>query len=210
MGPVTLRSLHHLKEATKDLHRTLDRESGMVRLMSADLGIAEYAQVLEKMLCIHAFIEPVLLQAEKTLGRVACWQPKADWLISDLRQLQPDIVFPFASLHALPNLYIHSLAELAGCLYVLEGATLGGQVILKRLRHTLGPEVETAVRFFQAYGDNTLARWGATCQGIDKHLQHEDDLVDACRKAREVFGVFITVMRQAVTSPLEAASRIEA
>ncbi len=196
MGQVISGSLHHLKAATKDLHRTLDRESGMVRLMAPDLNVTEYGLLLEKMLCIYALVEPALLQAEKTMGTVATWKSKSDWLAMDLRQLNPNIVFSFKSTCAISSLQINSLAELAGCLYVLEGATLGGQMIVKKLRQTLGTNVEKSLRFFEAYGEATGERWGATCKGIEKTLQHEDDLTDACRKARELFEVFITVMHQ--------------
>lgn len=58
---------------------------------------------------------------------------------------------------ALPPL--DDLAAGLGCLYVLEGSTLGGQVISRHLRQTLGITPETGGRFFQGYGARTGPMW---------------------------------------------------
>lgn len=50
-------------------------------------------------------------------------------------------------------------AEILGCLYVMEGATLGGQMITRHVRATLGITPETGGRFFNGYGDDTGKMW---------------------------------------------------
>jgi heme oxygenase (biliverdin-IX-beta and delta-forming) len=52
-----------------------------------------------------------------------------------------------------------TLAELLGCLYVVEGATLGGRIITKHAQETLGIYPATGGYFFQGYGDDTAAMW---------------------------------------------------
>ena len=54
-----------------------------------------------------------------------------------------------------------TVAAAFGCLYVLEGATLGGQVISRALRKSLGVTPETGGRFFHGYGDRTGPMWQA-------------------------------------------------
>lgn len=56
---------------------------------------------------------------------------------------------------------IGSLAGTMGCLYVLEGATLGGQIISKHLSGNLQLSPETGSAFFAGYGAETGPRWKA-------------------------------------------------
>lgn len=199
MEAAALSSLHQLKESTKDLHKALDRESTMSRVMASDFSANEYSFLLEKMFSVYSFVEPQLLCAEKRLARIVDWQPKSNLIILDLSQLQTDFVSSEKSHGTTADLHIRSVAELAGCLYVLEGATLGGQMIAKRLRLTLGLKVETALQFFDAYGDNTVTRWRNTCSSIEKNLLNERDLAEATDKAREIFRIFIAAMQQPIS-----------
>ena len=49
--------------------------------------------------------------------------------------------------------------DLAGCLYVLEGACLGGQVIARTLRQRLGVAKGSGASFFVGDAEATSARW---------------------------------------------------
>ena len=49
--------------------------------------------------------------------------------------------------------------HLAGCLYVLEGACLGGQVVAKALRRQLELAKGSGASFFVGDADGTAARW---------------------------------------------------
>jgi heme oxygenase len=50
-------------------------------------------------------------------------------------------------------------ARAMGCLYVLEGSTLGGQVVQRILCDRLGESVRDALAFFRSYGPNVGPRW---------------------------------------------------
>jgi heme oxygenase len=54
---------------------------------------------------------------------------------------------------------LETTAQLFGCLYVLEGATLGGQIITRHLHASLGLTPETGAAFFAGYGARTGSRW---------------------------------------------------
>jgi len=56
---------------------------------------------------------------------------------------------------------LDSIPRVLGCLYVIEGATLGGQVITRHLRANLAITPETGGAFFAGYGAATGARWQA-------------------------------------------------
>ena len=72
---------------------------------------------------------------------------KFPWLMEDLSflhetplQLNPTMNLPV----------INSLGRLVGALYVLEGSTLGGQLISRQLNQHLGLTLNTGARFFTA------------------------------------------------------------
>ena len=69
-------------------------------------------------------------------------------------------------------------AEALGCLYVVEGSTLGGQVITRQLLKSLGLTVENGVAFFNGSGAETGARWkafGAWLEEAAARLDHDQD-----------------------------------
>jgi heme oxygenase len=56
-------------------------------------------------------------------------------------------------------LVIRNAAQLAGTLYAIEGATLGGQVIARHVEINRGFTSLTGARFFIGYGAETAQRW---------------------------------------------------
>jgi heme oxygenase (biliverdin-IX-beta and delta-forming) len=76
-----------------------------------------------------------------------------------------------------------------GCLYVLEGSTLGSQIISRRLRDKLQLDERTGASFFNAYGRSTGARWMEFKGFVSASVKCEDadNIVEA---ARETFQCF--------------------
>jgi len=54
---------------------------------------------------------------------------------------------------------VKSITEALGCLYVLEGATLGGQVIGRHLKKNLALDEDRGCAFFCSYGDEVGLMW---------------------------------------------------
>ncbi|WP_370877052.1 biliverdin-producing heme oxygenase [Acidovorax sp. A1169] len=75
-----------------------------------------------------------------------------------------------ASIGALPRCAdlppLTNPALLWGCLYVIEGATLGGPMIIKNLSLNLGLTVASGASFFDGYGAQTGSRWKAFCAAV--------------------------------------------
>lgn len=61
--------------------------------------------------------------------------------------------------HELPS--VATQAEVLGCLYVLEGATLGGRLITQHIHATLSITPTTGGGFFEGYGGDTGKMWNA-------------------------------------------------
>jgi heme oxygenase len=84
---------------------------------------------------------------------------KSQWIVDDLTYLGLSKA-DAAHIHCCQNLpRLDTRPDALGVLYVLEGSTLGGQVISKRLRQTLGVSHDTGGRFFNGYGDQTAVKW---------------------------------------------------
>ena len=69
-----------------------------------------------------------------------------------------------AQCRALPP--IQTPAEVLGCLYVLEGATLGGRTITRHVQGTLGIMPTTGGSFFDGYAGDTARMWNAMRQTL--------------------------------------------
>ena len=69
-----------------------------------------------------------------------------------------------AQCRALPP--IRTPTEVLGCLYVLEGATLGGRMITEHIQATLGITPTTGGSFFDGYAGQTGRMWNAMRQTL--------------------------------------------
>jgi heme oxygenase len=54
---------------------------------------------------------------------------------------------------------INDALQAFGALYVIEGSTLGGQVISKMIAKQLPHETQEGLSFFTSYGDDTMLMW---------------------------------------------------
>ncbi len=144
-----------LKERTAHAHA---RTEAAVPLLRAGLTVHGYALHLERMYGFYAPLEPALRpQLEPlNLGDLRLKQPLLE---ADLRALGRT----GAQLAALPRCSsvprVDTSARAVGCLYVLEGSTLGGQLLTRELTKRL-PE-GTPLSFLNPYGPDTGRRWRA-------------------------------------------------
>jgi heme oxygenase len=76
-----------------------------------------------------------------------------------------------------------------GCLYVVEGATLGGQVISRHLAK-LGIGPDNGGRFFHGYGARTGEMWKSFQVSAVNYCVTEDQVSQAVSGARSAFSNF--------------------
>jgi heme oxygenase len=146
-----------LKRATAELHRRLDSE---LRLLDPDLCLDRYRRILE---CFFGFYAPV----EAGIARVASASPAFGLPLRERAALiASDLISLGLSRHGVAELprcadlpRLSRAAEAAGCLYVLEGACLGGQLIAPALRERFGIARGSGASFFIGDGEATQARW---------------------------------------------------
>ncbi len=64
-------------------------------------------------------------------------------------------------------------------MYVLEGATLGGRVIARRLEQHLSVDPRTGGRFFRPYGSETSSMWSSFVVRLNREPPPFDDVLAA-------------------------------
>ena len=155
-----------LRAATQAQHTRLE---ALLRLGAPDLTAPEYTAVLRHFYPIYAHLEAALRLwdgAFAAQGVHLAARLKLPLLDADLRALgtlpQPQRV----------TLSLDSAAAAWGCLYVLEGATLGGQFIVRAVQ-ALGFTPAYGAAFFAGYGASTGKNWRAFCEALDAALHND-------------------------------------
>lgn len=169
-----------LREATAAAHRRVEEH---VDLLNPNLTVDAYRNIL---CAFYGYYEPL----ERRVAAAALLAPLRDFdLIDRTARIERDLLTLGASrseLEALarcpdiPN--IVRPADVAGILYVIEGASLGGQVIGRALARKFGISARNGASFFVGEGPRTAIRWKNVLRWIDDVASTEYDasaVVDA-------------------------------
>ena len=164
--------------ATSASHTALEDQ---LPLMNADLTREDYIQFVNRFFGFYAPLEVQLLASPHWHQLAFDYAPrqKTPRLAQDLLALGRSD----AALAATPrctDLPACTTAEqLLGCLYVIEGATLGGRSITRHLQSQLGLTPELGGAFFDGYGAQTGSHWKAFCtmlsENADRQMGHSAD-----------------------------------
>lgn len=159
--------LKSLKTATQSRHADLERR---LPLLEADLAHATYWRFVRRLFGFYEPLETQLLTLPwwDSIGVDYTLRYKTSRLLRDLNVLGDTS----AAIAALPRCErlppLTNLAQLWGCLYVIEGATLGGQIIIKNLNTHLALTASSGASFFDGYGAQTGAQWKAFCAAVPR------------------------------------------
>jgi heme oxygenase (biliverdin-IX-beta and delta-forming) len=177
--------LQRLNTSTAEVHERVERR---LDIFSPGFDLAGYARLLERFYGYWEPLESRLSQVEE-LSHPDLGLPgrlKSHLLESDLRALgtEPSRV-PRCT--ELPQL--DSIGRALGCLYVLEGSTLGSQLIARHLRERFQLESGCGASFFNAYGNAVGARWLEFRRFLSREAETAapDDLLNAARQTFEAF-----------------------
>lgn len=157
--------LTRLREETRPQHEAAE---AALNLMRDDLSRDEYQHVLIKFHGVYRPLEASLAKLPWSAhGIDHAARLKRPALDSDLRTLgidDPDVL-PVCPGTPAPR----TIDEGFGCLYVLEGATLGGRIIAPHIERVLGLTPDDGIRFFSGYGTDTGAMWQAFREALTTH-----------------------------------------
>ncbi|UQD56715.1 biliverdin-producing heme oxygenase [Flavobacterium sp. K5-23] len=142
-----------LKKETTLLHRNVERNSMLKRVMDPNLTVDYYSIIIEKFYHFHQEIETQLVKFNNQHKLITDLDNrlKCDFLEADIVEL--NIVKT-----NLPKRYIeiNTAEDFFGVLYVIEGSTLGGQYIIPKLNVSL-PELKHS--YYNGFGDETRNLW---------------------------------------------------
>jgi heme oxygenase (biliverdin-IX-beta and delta-forming) len=189
--------LKRLYDETRARHAALERR---LPLLDPQLSHKSYRCLLTK---FHGYYAPL----EERMLALPWWEEINFNYVQRLKtpRLEQDLIALGGTTDELAkNPRCAELPELAaisqalGCLYVIEGATLGGRTITRHLQASLGLTPETGGAFFAGYGAETGPKWqafGAMLSALAERRSGEDQIVASANQT------FETVARWLFPSP---------
>ncbi len=170
--------LKEIRNRTAVNHTRLEQSPLLLPISQSTLSLDTYVQILQKFYCYFA---PIELKLDRFVD-LTKWLPdyterrKTKLLLDDLQWVAPGQSLPPACSH-LPLL--ESLAQAFGCLYVMEGSTLGGKLIYRVLHERLQLNASRGASFFYGYGEQTGTRWKAFGQVLQEFCAQtqQDEIV---------------------------------
>ena len=188
--------MNELREKTAVLHRATEAAFDLPYISASR---ANYIAMLRTLLSIYRPLE-------RRLDRIDWRDTTVNWagrkkvalLERDLKSLNEPLDLS-DSLEAA-NIPLRSTAAAIGCLYVLEGSTLGAQFILKQIEKTLKFTPKSGAAFFAGYGATTREKWAAFSAAADAYAGEDPeriaDAIDAACWTFSCFELSFTQMRQ--------------
>ncbi|CUW41253.1 putative heme oxygenase [Magnetospirillum sp. XM-1] len=169
-----------LRAATAPMHAELEAVPINRRLFSDDFSTAELGELLGRFVTIYRPLEATLMNAEPT--RSLHYMQRLPLLLKGLEALKCEV-----PQHDIPAPILADIPSRIGALYVVEGSTMGGQLIHRHLIFKYPPE---ALGFFLPHGEKTAERWRHFLAEMETCLVHSEALDSAKFGAIDTFRVF--------------------
>ncbi len=174
-----------LRQETSEAHLSIEQSPPMRAIFADTYTLAEYHRLLQHLFVFYSPFERAVFDTlSPPLAAELGSRKKTGWLRQDLEAAgegsQPQMVAP------VPR--FESDEERMGALYVLEGATLGGKLIRKRLLGHFGGDVSETLHFYSGYGAQAGAQWTSFRAILARLFDH----ADASTQSRVVRGANVT------------------
>ena len=203
---VLLPAREALRVATKDIHDRLHGHMLFRQLLEETITRQQYTALLSRLYGFHQGIE-IALGAQDTQHRTLPMGPRrrVHLLAYDLKTLgqSDNDISELPVAKAPPGL--DQVGRFLGCLYVREGATLGGRVLAGTLAHLLGSGLEGRRFFAGTKQDPEL--WRACCTALEQPMEmvEREEMITAAQETFEIFEQWMSVLD--VLAPVGVASQ---
>jgi heme oxygenase len=174
-----------LRGATWPCHQRLEKRLDVKTRFSS---LSAYRVHLEKMWGFCAALERQV--APELFTEVLPDYPsrrKLPFLTRDLLALGKDSDSIDTLAHCVGLPACPDAASALGCVYILEGATLGGRTLLPLVESRLGITARTGASFLASYGENVTSMWRAFGIALDAWCVDRERTASAARAAVETF-----------------------
>lgn len=149
-----------LRKATGPMHKRLEETPLSRMLMQDDLTMADYINYLTHMREVVAWSEQYVFPVVNDVVKDIAERKKLTGIDNDLATLRSKYAIGSVAAFKGFDTVTESLGHALGHMYVMEGATLGGRMILQHVQKTLGLDEHTGgTCFFAGYGAETGSRW---------------------------------------------------
>lgn len=172
-----------IKQATAHLHDQLEQKMFTGQIMDGSLTFEQYQTILTVNYATHLAVEDFLFDGLSDELRQKLDIENREKLPALLRDLEEINSATSNSPKNAPDFIdLNSDAAILGAMYVLEGATLGGNVIVKRLKTNaqLLP-YNLNYHYYQAYGNQLGLKWKQFLEVLNAipEAQHEAAIKNA-------------------------------
>lgn len=183
--------LAQLKARTAHQHQ--QTEDG-VDLMRDDFSLEDYKNLLVRFYAFYKSYDEKLRESlkENPLGFYEEKRFNSPRLAADLKSLgmSDEAISEIETFENLPAL--DSPEKTFGSLYVVEGSTLGGQVISRHLKEKFGLDKSNGAAFFSGYGKDTGKMWNAFREAVtefaDGNNVNREEIIKAANETFEKIG----------------------
>jgi heme oxygenase len=188
-----------LKCGTAEQHKEVER---LMPFFDEHLSRQTYIRILGAFLGIYEPLERKLdsLHGWSSVGLDLAERRRAHLLRADLLALGQSE----AEVRQLPRCEdlppIDSCVDGLGVLYVLEGSTLGGQLIAREVHAKLGIDERSGAAFFQSRGNSVGKMWMEFCAVVRRHVDSSSKRAAVLNAAESTFIKFGGWMRKAGTN----------
>ncbi|MDN3585701.1 biliverdin-producing heme oxygenase [Pedobacter aquatilis] len=187
-----------LRTQTAEKHQQLEALMFVNEIMNNTLSVDNYKKLLTINYLIHQKLEYKLANMlDSDLAEKLDMKNRLK-----LEYLEKDLAFWGIDSLTLPALNFelfvpdNNNVEVLGALYVLEGATLGGNVIRKHILANNNFEgKEDGLNYYGVYGDELGSKWKTFVSVLNETVQ-EDDYEKTVNSANETFNNLIKLSKQ--------------
>lgn len=162
-----------LRTRTMPAHKQLEAIPLSARIVSPDVTKEEYGKYLEHMYAVNRDVEQNVYPKLKNVVADVDNRNKAHQIEADLKAINYNQPLPAANpiTAGKPEM---SEAFALGVMYVIEGSTLGGRVILKNIGPALQLTEENGASYFGGYGANTGRYWESFMQVLTNYPDSQE------------------------------------
>jgi heme oxygenase len=172
--------LKEIRNRTAENHARLENTPLLSSFAHQRIDLPTYLEILRRFYGYFAPLEQVL----DTFPALVRWLPdyterrKAKLLLDDLNTINNH-----SKVNMCENLpSIRTVAQAFGCLYVMEGSTLGGKIIYSVLKKQLDLDKMRGAAFFYGYGSETGTKWktfGARLEAFATDSAADEEIIAA-------------------------------
>ncbi|WP_224997586.1 biliverdin-producing heme oxygenase [Cesiribacter sp. SM1] len=182
--------VERLRSETRTQHDRLEEVAASDKLAEGTLSPEEYLKLLRANYAAHRQLEGLVGKSGEMEALLEERQ-KTRLLEKDLEQAGEDPERVWQQLrNELPDLALENKYQALGAQYVMEGATLGGVVILKSLNQHPQLQPYQPFHYYGCYGGDTGRRWSQFKQLLLQEVQTPEQQEEALKGTLGAYKLF--------------------